>query len=200
MPILYLASQSPRRRQLLDQIGVAHELLLPGDDEDAEALEAVQAGESPDDYVQRVTLAKLQAALARRARRQWPAGAVLCADTTVTLDGDILGKPQDAADALAMLQRLSGREHRVLTAVALGEPDGRISATLSVSTVRFEPVPEARLQAYVASGEPMGKAGSYAIQSQAAAWISHISGSYSGIMGLPLHETARLLAAAGWAL
>lgn len=200
MPILYLASQSPRRRQLLDQIGVAHELLLPGDDEDAEALEAVQAGESPDDYVQRVTLAKLQAALARRARRQRPAGAVLCADTTVTLDGDILGKPQDAAHALAMLRRLSGREHRVLTAVALGEPDGRLSAALSVSTVRFEPVPEGRLQAYVASGEPMGKAGSYAIQSQAAAWISHISGSYSGIMGLPLHETARLLAAAGWAL
>lgn len=200
MPILYLASQSPRRRQLLDQIGVAHELLLPGDDEDAEALEAVQAGESPDDYVQRVTLAKLQAALARRVRRQWPAGAVLCADTTVTLDGDILGKPQDADDALAMLRRLSGREHRVLTAVALGEPDGGISAALSVSTVRFEQVPDARLQAYVASGEPMGKAGSYAIQSQAAAWISHISGSYSGIMGLPLHETARLLNAAGWAL
>lgn len=200
MPILYLASQSPRRRQLLDQIGVAHELLLPGDDEDAEALEAVQAGESPDDYVQRVTLAKLQAALARRERRQLPPGAVLCADTTVTVDGDILGKPQDAAEALAMLRRLSGREHRVLTAVALGEPQGRTSAALSVSAVRFEPVPEDRLQAYVASGEPMGKAGSYAIQSQAAAWISHISGSYSGIMGLPLHETARLLNAAGWAL
>lgn len=200
MPLLYLASQSPRRRQLLDQIGVAHELLLPGDDEDAEALEAVRAGESPDDYVQRVTLAKLQAALERRTRRQWPAGAVLCADTTVTLDGDILGKPQDADDALAMLRRLSGREHRVLTAVALGEPDGRTSAALSVSTVRFEQVPLDRLHAYVASGEPMGKAGSYAIQSQAAAWISHISGSYSGIMGLPLHETARLLNAAGWAL
>ena len=204
MPILYLASQSPRRRQLLDQIGVAHALLLPGEDEDAEALEAVRAGESPDDYVQRVTLAKLQAALARRVNRGLPAGAVLCADTTVALGADILGKPQDADEALATLRRLSGQTHRVLTAVALGHTDAqgaeRISAALSVSTVRFEVVPDDRLAAYVASGEPMGKAGSYAIQSQAAAWISHISGSYSGIMGLPLHETARLLTAAGWVL
>ncbi len=204
MPLLYLASQSPRRRQLLDQIGVAHELLLPGADEDAEALEAVRAGESPDDYVQRVTLAKLQAALERRVRRGLPAGAVLCADTTVALGADILGKPQDADEALATLRRLSGQAHRVLTAVALGFTDTagteRILAALSVSTVRFETVPDDRLAAYVASGEPMGKAGSYAIQSQAAAWISHISGSYSGIMGLPLHETARLLNDAGWRL
>ncbi|OWQ87933.1 Maf family protein [Roseateles terrae] len=204
MPILYLASQSPRRRQLLDQIGVAHELLLPGEDEDAEALEAVRAGESPDDYVQRVTLAKLKAALERRGRRGLPAGAVLCADTTVALGADILGKPANADEALATLRRLSGQTHRVLTAVALGHTDAQgaeqISAALSVSTVRFEAVPEDRLAAYVASGEPMGKAGSYAIQSQAAAWISHISGSYSGIMGLPLHETARLLKVAGWVL
>jgi len=200
MPMLYLASQSPRRRQLLDQIGVAHELLLPGDDEDAEALEAVWPGEVPDDYVQRVTAAKLDAAMQRLARRGLPPAPVLCADTTVTLEGDILGKPQDAADALAMLRRLSGREHRVLTAVALGLPQGRCLAALSVSTVRFAVVPDDRLQAYVEAGEPMGKAGSYAIQSQAAAWISHIAGSYSGIMGLPLHETAGLLSAAGWVL
>ncbi|WAC75601.1 Maf family protein [Roseateles sp. SL47] len=200
MPLLYLASQSPRRRQLLDQIGVAHELLLPDADEDAEALEVVLAGETPDDYVQRVTAAKLDAALQRRERRQWPPAPVLCADTTVTLDGDILGKPDNAAHALAMLRRLSGREHRVLTAVALGLPDGRSLAALSVSTVRFDPVPDDRLQAYVNAGEPMGKAGSYAIQSHAAAWISHIAGSYSGIMGLPLFETAGLLRAAGWVL
>ncbi|SEK33445.1 septum formation protein [Roseateles sp. YR242] len=200
MSVLYLASQSPRRRQLLDQIGVAHELLLPGADEDAEALEAVLAGETPDDYVQRVTAAKLEAAMVRLTRRQLPPAPVLCADTTVTLDGDILGKPDDAHHALAMLRRLSGREHRVLTAVALGLPDGRSLAALSISTVRFDPVSEIRLQAYVAAGEPMGKAGAYAIQSQAAAWISHISGSYSGIMGLPLFETAGLLKAAGWVL
>lgn len=196
--MIYLASQSPRRRQLLQQIGVSHELLLPGADEDAEALEAVLPGEPPEDYVQRVTLAKLRAALDRRARRALPAAPVLCSDTTVALDQDILGKPDDAAHAAAMLRRLSGREHRVLTAVALGLPDGRVLAALSRSTVRFSEIGEARLAAYVASGEPMGKAGAYAIQSQAAAWIPHIDGSYSGIMGLPLHETACLLAQAGF--
>ncbi len=193
---IYLASQSPRRRQLLEQIGVKHELLLPGAEEDAEALEAECEGESPDAYVQRVTLAKLEAALERRARRGLPLAPVLCSDTTVALGSRILGKPIDAADALATLRLLSGQEHRVLTAVALGE-GARRALRLNVSTVRFAPVDDEALRRYAASGEPMGKAGAYAIQSQAAAWISHISGSYSGIMGLPLYETAQLLAAFG---
>ena len=195
---LYLASQSPRRRQLLEQIGVRHELLLPGADEDAEALEAVLDGESPDDYVTRVTAAKLQAALRRRASRGLPPAPVLCSDTTVALGELILGKPDDADHAAAMLARLSGRTHRVLTAVALGLPDGRVLSDVNVSQVRFAEIGQDRLRAYVASGEPMGKAGAYAIQSQAAAWIEHIAGSYSGIMGLPLFETARLLREGGF--
>ena len=195
---LYLASQSPRRRQLLEQIGVRHELLLPGPDEDAEALEALVAGESPDDYVTRVTAAKLRAALHRRAVRGLAPAPVLCSDTTVALGALILGKPDDADHAAAMLASLSGRTHRVLTAVALGLPDGRVLSDVNVSQVRFAEIGQARLRAYVASGEPMGKAGAYAIQSQAAAWIEHIAGSYSGIMGLPLFETARLLREGGF--
>ena len=195
---LYLASQSPRRRQLLEQIGVRHELLLPGPDEDAEALEALVAGESPDDYVTRVTAAKLQAALHRRAARGLALAPVLCSDTTVALGALILGKPDDADHAAAMLASLSGRTHRVLTAVALGLPDGRVLSDVNVSQVRFAEIGQDRLRAYVASGEPMGKAGAYAIQSQAAAWIEHIAGSYSGIMGLPLFETARLLREGGF--
>lgn len=195
---VYLASQSPRRRQLLEQIGIRHELLLPGADEDAEALEAVIDGESPDDYVIRVTAAKLQAALRRREARGLPPAPVLCSDTTVALGDAILGKPDDAAHALAMLASLSGREHRVLTAVAVGLPDGHALSAVNVSRVRFAEIGETRLRAYVASGEPMGKAGAYAIQSQAAAWIEHIAGSYSGIMGLPLFETAQLLREAGF--
>ncbi|WP_431102320.1 Maf family protein [Roseateles noduli] len=194
---VYLASQSPRRRQLLEQIGLRHELLLPGAEEDAEALEAVIDGESPDDYVRRVTAAKLHAALQRRERRALPPAPVLCSDTTVALGDRILGKPDDAAHASAMLASLSGREHRVLTAVAIGTPDGRLLSAVNVSLVRFAEIGDERLRAYVASGEPMGKAGAYAIQSQAAAWIEHIAGSYSGIMGLPLFETAQLLREAG---
>lgn len=195
---VYLASQSPRRRQLLAQIGILHELLLPDADEDAEALEAVLAGESPDDYVRRVTDAKLQAALRRRERRGLPPAPVLCSDTTVALGPRILGKPDDAAHAAEMLASLSGTEHRVLTAVAVGLPEGRVLSVVNVSRVRFAEIGEARLRAYVASGEPMGKAGAYAIQSQAAAWIEYIAGSYSGIMGLPLFETAQLLREAGF--
>ena len=197
---IHLASQSPRRRQLLDQIGVRHELLLPGDDEDAEALEAVLPDEAALDYVQRVTLAKLEAARLRLARRGLAPLPILCADTTGALDGRILGKPADAAEAREMLTALSGREHQVLTAVALAWPlpDARAPLLrLSRSTVRFVPIGSERIAAYVASGEPMGKAGAYAIQSGAAAWIKHIAGSYSGIMGLPLFETAGLLREAG---
>ncbi len=189
---VYLASQSPRRSQLLQQIGIAHQLLLPDADEDAEALEAVLPGELPAAYVQRVTALKLRAARQRLRRRGLPAGCVLAADTTVALGRLILGKPGDAADAQCMLARLSGRTHRVLTAVALH--DGRRSrAALSVSHVRFAALSETQIKQYVASGEPFGKAGAYAIQGAMAGWIAHIRGSYSGVMGLPLFETAQLL-------
>lgn len=196
---IYLASQSPRRRQLLEQIGVRHELLLPGADEDAEGLEAVLPGEAPADYVRRVTGLKLDAAVARHARRGLPPAPILCSDTTVALGRTILGKPEGAQDAARMLAELSGREHEVLTAVALQDgPHG--SAALSVSRVRFAAMTPAQIDAYVASGEPMGKAGAYGIQGRAAAHVEHMAGSYSGIMGLPLYETAGLLRAAGWAL
>lgn len=199
MTLLYLASQSPRRRQLLAQIGVEPELLLADADEDAEALEAVRAGELPADYVQRVTAAKLDAAVARHRRRALPPGAILCADTTVALGRRILGKPADAADAEATLAALSGRTHRVLTAVALQSGRRRWQA-LQVSRVRFAALPPAVVRAYVASGEPFGKAGSYAIQSALAGWIAHIDGSHSSIMGLPLYETAQMLRRAGVAV
>lgn len=189
---IYLASQSPRRRQLLEQIGVRHELLLPGADEDAEALEAVQADELPETYCARVTAAKLDAALARLAARGLPAAPILCADTTVAVDDLILGKPADEADAARMLGLMSGRAHRVITAVAVADATRR-AATLNVSQVEFAPLSAAVIERYVASREPFGKAGAYAIQSQAAAWIVKIAGSYSGIMGLPLYESATLL-------
>jgi septum formation protein len=189
---IYLASQSPRRRQLLQQIGVECELLLPLADEDAEALEDERVGELPRDYVERVTRDKLSAARARLTHRGLPEAPILCADTTVALGRRILGKPRDAAHAREMLQALSDRTHRVLTAVAVSA--GRRSLfALSDSHVRFAAVPPDVIDAYVASGEPFGKAGAYAIQSQIAGWIAHIEGSYSGIMGLPLFETAQLL-------
>ena len=197
---IYLASQSPRRKQLLEQWGVRCELLLPDADEDAESLEAVLPGEAPAAYVQRVTGLKLQASLGRLKRRGLPLAPVLCADTTVALGRRILGKPADAADACAMLADLAGRRHRVLTAVAVGLPGARKHrawAALSTSWVAFAPLTTAQIRRYVDSGEPMGKAGAYAIQGQAALWTQHISGSYSGIMGLPAHETAQVLGAGG---
>jgi septum formation protein len=189
---IYLASQSPRRRQLLDQLGVAHELLLPDAGEDAEALEDLQHGELPAAYVQRVTALKLHAARARARRRGLPARPILASDTTVALGRRILGKPADAEEARAMLGSLSGRTHRVLTAVALWT-GRRTLAARSDSRVHVAPIPAADIDRYVAGGEPFGKAGAYAIQGGFAAWISRIDGSHSGIMGLPLHETASLL-------
>ena len=198
---IYLASQSPRRKQLLEQWGVRCELLLPDASEDAEQLEVVLPGEAPAAYVQRVTGLKLAASVERLKRRGLPFAPVLCADTTVALGRRILGKPADAADACDMLADLAGKRHRVLTAVAVGQPAlrgaGRQWAALSTSWVRFEPLSAAQIRRYVDGGEPMGKAGAYAIQGQAALWASHISGSYSGIMGLPAYETAQVLAAAG---
>jgi septum formation protein len=193
---IYLASQSPRRRQLLDQLGVAHELLLPGDDEDAEAIEAVLPGEAPAHYVRRVTGLKLDAALARRERRSLPPAPVLCSDTTVAMGRRIYGKPADAADAARMLAELAGHTHRVLTAVALGTARRR-AEVLSDSRVTFEPMTRTQIARYVATGEPLGKAGAYAIQGRAAMHVTWIAGSYSGIMGLPMHETAQLLRAFG---
>ena len=189
---VYLASQSPRRRQLLDQLGARHELLLANDGEDAEALEHERAGELPDAYVKRVTRAKLAAARARRVERGLVEAPILCADTTVALGRRILGKPADAHAARAMLEALSGRTHRVLSAVALWTGSRTLEAT-NVSHVRFTALPARVIESYVASGEPFGKAGAYAIQSALAGWIDHLDGSYSGVMGLPLAETAALL-------
>lgn len=191
-PFLYLASQSPRRSQLLQQLGIRHELLLPDAEEDAEALEQQLPGEAPRAYVQRVTALKLEAALQRRIRRGWVDAPVLCADTTVALGRTVYGKPADAIDARRMLRELSGTTHRVLTAVAVGRGSKRWNAC-SESRVRFAAMSTSDIRAYVDSGEPMGKAGAYAVQGMAAAHIEHISGSYTGIMGLPLFETAQLL-------
>ena len=195
--VFYLASQSPRRSQLLDQLGLAHTLLLPGSDEDAEALEVVRPREAPKAYVQRVTILKLRAALTRLHARGLNDGPVLCADTTVALGREILGKPTDARDAARMLRQLSGKRHRVLTAVAVGWGTRQAQAC-SESWVQFAPLSDADIADYVASGEPMGKAGAYGIQGRAAQYIAKISGSYSGIMGLPLYETAQVLKALGW--
>lgn len=198
---IYLASQSPRRKQLLEQWGVRCELLLPDADEDVEALEVVRGAETPATYVQRVTALKLLASVERLKRRGLPLAPVLCADTTVALGRRILGKPADAAEARRMLADLAGQRHRVLTAVAVARPATRGPlrhwAALSVSQVEFDDWSAADIRRYVASGEPMGKAGAYAIQGAAALHIRHISGSYSGIMGLPAHETATVLRAAG---
>ncbi len=195
LDFVYLASQSPRRRELLDQLGVRWRLLLPGDAQAAEALEAVLPGEAPARYVRRVTALKLDAAV-QRLQAEGGAGApLLCADTTVALGRRILGKPQDAREAAAMLRVLSGQTHRVITAVAVQHGSWRGQAA-SDSRVRFAPLGEADIAAYIASGEWQGKAGGYAVQGRAAAFIAHISGSYSGIMGLPLFETAQLLRSA----
>ena len=197
---IYLASQSPRRSQLLEQLGVRHTLLVPNTDgdvaEDAEGLEVVFKNEAPAAYVTRVTGLKLDAAVLRHKRRKLPAAPILCSDTTVAVGRNILGKPADAAQAASMLRALSGTTHRVLTAVAVQQGRKRVQA-LSVSKVTFAVLTLAQIRAYVASGEPMGKAGAYAVQGRAAAFIEHISGSYSGIMGLPMFEAAQLLRSVG---
>ena len=193
---VYLASQSPRRRQLLEQLGVRYELLLPDANEDAEALEVVLKNEAPAAYVKRVTRLKLDAAVARLKQRQLIVAPVLCADTTVALGRIIYGKPQNSNDAERMLGELSGQTHRVLTSIAL-HSEQQFYEALSSSQVSFEAMTKLQVSAYVATGEPMGKAGAYAVQGRAAAYISRINGSYSGIMGLPLCETSLLLRRAG---
>lgn len=192
---------------MLAQIGVRHSLLLADEHEDAEALEALRPGELPAAYVERATRAKLRAAQQRLAARGLVSAPILCADTTVALGTRILGKPADTDDAARTLSLLSGRTHRVLTAVAVagarehtGKRTMRGRLLVNVSHVRFAPLSAAEIDRYVASGEPFGKAGAYAIQSAAAAWIERIEGSYTAIMGLPLHETATLLRQAGVAV
>ena len=193
---VYLASQSPRRRQLLEQLGVRYELLLPDASEDAEALEAVRKNEAPTAYVKRVTNLKLDAAVARLKQRKLKPAPILCSDTTVALGRMIFGKPEDARSAKRMLAQLSGCTHRVLTAVAVQSGNKRFDA-LSRSKVTFAAMSSRQISAYVATGEPTGKAGAYAVQGRAALHITRIDGSYSGIMGLPIFESAALLKAAG---
>ena len=186
VPVLVLASRSPRRRELLDQAGIAHRVLAVDVDETR------LPGEAPAVYVERLARAKARAGLAGAGDLP-----VLGADTAVVVDGDVLGKPADRADGLAMLARLAGRAHEVLTAVALARPGGEEHCRLSVSHVTFRALTDAEIAAYWATGEPADKAGGYAIQGRAARFVTRLEGSYSGVVGLPLHETAELLAAAG---
>ena len=198
-PRIYLASRSPRRRELLAQIGVRFELLMfrgvPREDPDVD--ESVLPGEHPEDYVVRVTLAKARAGLRRVRERHLIPHPVLAADTTVEIDGAVIGKPEHEADAVAFLQRLSGRTHRVLTAVALSY-EGHTEHQLNASEVRFRVLGQDEIRRYVASGEPLDKAGAYGIQGRAAMFIEEIRGAYTGIMGLPLYETAQLLRRFGY--
>lgn len=197
---IYLASQSPRRAELLAQLGVAHQLLLADETEDAESLELVRGAEAPATYVQRVTKLKLGAAIERAKHRNlWTsadASPILCADTTVAMGRSIFGKPDGIRAAGQMLEALSGKTHRVLTSVGMAWCSGtrvKTSFALSESRVTFAKLSKVQIESYIATGESFGKAGSYGVQGKAAAFIASISGSYSGIMGLPLHETAVLL-------
>jgi len=185
--ILYLASRSPRRRALLAQMGV-HAVVL-GVDLD----ETVLPGESPEAYVLRLAAAKAQSVFDGLPARS--KGLVLGADTAVVTGDGILGKPRQREQAVAMLMRLSGRTHRVVTGVAL--VDGSLHCRLSDSRVSFRPIDPAEASAYWDTGEPLDKAGGYAIQGLGALFVDHLAGSYSGVMGLPLFETGELLAGAG---
>jgi len=192
-PEIYLASASPRRHEILSQLGVPHEVLrLPpvaGEDEPR------LPGESPAEYVLRTAKDKAHRALAYLGRPEaghLPPRPVLAADTTVILHDEILGKPADVEEARSMLGRLSGTEHEVRTAVVLAEP-GRMEEAVSITSVRFAKLSSADIEAYCASGEPMDKAGAYGIQGLAGLFVEHISGSYSGVMGLPVYETGQLL-------
>ena len=195
---IYLASQSPRRQELLKQIGIRFEMLLPSPDEDSESMETPLPQEKARIYVERVTLAKSTAALARWKKSSLPWAPILCADTTVSLpnhpDGEILGKPLDAPDAARILTMLSGKVHEVLSSVAITlKPDEKPIQLTQVSEVQFADLSIEQMNTYIASGEPFGKAGAYGIQGLGGAFIPSIRGSYSGIMGLPIYETQLLL-------
>ncbi|MYM81299.1 septum formation inhibitor Maf [Duganella sp. FT50W] len=195
---IYLASKSPRRRELLRQVGIDFELLLLRSDgpRGADVTEEVLPGEAPLDYVARVAKEKAAFAADLVIKRRMTPRPVLSADTTVTIDGAILGKPANAAEASAMLQQLSGRNHQVMTAIAVQSADFAAQIT-QVSEVRFGVLSPAAIAAYCATPEPYDKAGAYGIQGPAAAFIEHIAGSHSGIMGLPIYETVQLLRQAG---
>lgn len=195
---IYLASRSARRRDLLKQIGIRHNILLMREalSRPADVDETPLPEESPADYVYRITHTKSEAGWLRLKQRGLPLLPVLAADTTVVLDGRILGKPQDIGHAEEMLHALSGQEHQVYTAVGLTF-QGQTRLRLSTTTVRFRDISPREIQAYIASGEPHDKAGAYAIQGKAAAFIINIDGSYSGVVGLPLFETSQLLEETG---
>lgn len=196
--LIYLASRSPRRRELLRQIGVDFEMVLlrEAPQRGIDIDETPRPGESPDEYVLRVTRDKAQAAADSVRKRRLAVRPVLAADTTVVCDDVILGKPADAADAARMLSLLAGRSHRVLTAVAIAGGDA-VATRMSESQVWFRALDESEIRRYVVTGESVDKAGAYAVQGRAAAFITRIEGSYSGIMGLPLAETAELLRSQG---
>lgn len=200
---IYLASRSARRRELLTQAGIRFDLLLfrVAGRQDAEVDESWLADETPEVYVQRVARAKAVFGANLLAQRRLPPRLVLAADTTLDLDDEVIGKPKDEADAINILQRLSGRRHRVLTAVAVAQPQSfgpHIKQHLSVNDVQFRMLADDEIRRYVQSGEPMDKAGAYGIQGRAALFIESISGSHSGIVGLPLCETALLLREFGY--
>jgi septum formation protein len=195
---IYLASQSPRRQELLKQIGVQFEMLIAAPGEDTETLEEPLPNEKARQYVERVTFAKSAIALARWQKSGKPWAPILCADTTVSLPGnpagEILGKPNDAADATRTLEMLSGKVHEVLTAVVLMvEPNSNPLCLVQVSEVEFAHLTASQIDSYIQSGEPFGKAGAYGIQGLGGAFIPSIKGSYSGIMGLPIFEVNQLL-------
>lgn len=199
-PRIYLASRSPRRRELLRQIGVRFDVLaFRGGErgEDADVDETPIDGEAAERYVERLALTKAEAGMRRLVWRHLPRQPVLAADTTLEVDGHIIGKPESPEDAVVILRSLSARTHRVLTAVAVSDGE-RTRSALSISEVRFRAIEDGELHRYVATGEPLDKAGAYGIQGRAAVFVEHISGSYTGIMGLPLYETAQLLQGFGY--
>ena len=200
-PRLYLASRSPRRRELLIQMGILFDTLAfrtpPRQDDDVD--ETALDGELPLTYVERVARLKAEHGWRTVEMRRLMPQLVLAADTTLEFNGDIIGKPADAADAQAILRRLSGQTHRVLTAVAVSF-EGRIESAISISDVTFGNISDSEIRRYVASGEPMDKAGAYGIQGRAGMFVEHLAGSYSGVMGLPLHETGVLLRRFGFPL
>ena len=196
---LYLASRSPRRRELLHQMGVAFDTLVfrAGLRADAQVDESPHAGESPEVYVERVARAKVAHGISLLLERRLLLHPVLSADTTLEFDGEIIGKPLDGDDACAILRRLSGKTHRVLTGVAVSH-EGRTEYVLSTSQVRFRDIDDDEIRHYVRSGEPLDKAGAYGIQGRGGLFVEYMAGSYSGVMGLPVCETGELLKRFGW--
>jgi septum formation protein len=196
---IYLASSSPRRKALLEQLGVPYEPLhlreSAGRARDVD--ETVLAGEGAREYVSRIAINKVRVGYNRMVTRGWTVYPILAADTAVTLGGAIFGKPGGIEEAVSFLQTLSGKTHEVYTAVAL-EWEGRVHQALSVSRVTFRSLAAEEIGSYIATGEPYDKAGGYAIQGRAASFIERLEGSYTGVMGLPLFETAQLLGSIGW--